>query len=179
MHSIYSGIRACTSKFFIKIRSDERISNIEPIIKSIEENPKCFVTTPVFFKPWAACPFHISDHLFGGDTEIFRGSYKFICDAYDGKIPFENWMVRKEQQYSETVHCRGFLRAIGAEHTKESVKENFRIVSYDQLGEYVISYGANGTRWSNCADEESLNPWHQPKGTWGPYESIYCIEDLF
>ena len=172
-HSIHNGLQVCTSKFFIKIRSDERFSNIEPMIKEIRENPKCFVTTSIFFKQWRAGKFHVSDHMFGGDTEIFRNGYKVICDGYDGNTPCEEWMRAAPQWYSEQVHCAGFLNSLGKELTKESVEESFRVVSIDQLGDYVVSYKGAGITWDNIS-----NPWNHQKGTLGPYDSIYSIEDL-
>ena len=169
-HSIYAGIRACTSELFVKIRSDEKFSDLEPMLSVIKDSPNKFTTSNIFFKPWSTHPFHVSDHIFGGSTEIFRKSFKYICDVYDGKLKYGDtcppWMILSEGQFAESVFAKSFLnvldKPIGNDCIR-SVLDNFRLVTADSLGDYFISYAGAKTYWTNT--DERVDNWSY-NGTW-------------
>ena len=160
MTSIHNGLKACDTKYIIKIRSDERYSNLQPMVDRIEEFPNAFVTTNIFFKPWRIHEFHISDHIFGGRTDLLLQTWELMLGMWEGNIPAEGWAIqgrdvdkpgRTHMNCPEQIQCKAFLRTIGSPFTKQAVIDNFQMLDVLSLGGYLIQYqqgrAGQGLRW--------------------------------
>lgn len=69
IYSTLMGLVKVKTKYCIKIRGDEYYSNIDYILKELNNNSKKLHTIPVFMRGWRVWPFHMSDHLTCGLTE--------------------------------------------------------------------------------------------------------------
>lgn len=79
-------LKICKTKYILRIRSDERFHNLQPIIDNIIKYPERYNCCNIFFiKPNASRNSwgHVSDHLFGGSTEVFLRGFRNSWDDLD------------------------------------------------------------------------------------------------
>lgn len=71
-----AGLRAATTEYVLKLRSDQYFGNLEPIMQRIQNNPEKYVSANLHFRPDSALKYHPSDKLFGGRTEKIRRTFE-------------------------------------------------------------------------------------------------------
>jgi hypothetical protein len=82
-YSVHLALQAVTTKFAIKIRSDEFYSDMSPILDALKNYPSRLITTDVFFRN-ARNPMHPSDHVVAGSTEFMLDTFrtaKLLCEG--------------------------------------------------------------------------------------------------
>lgn len=142
--STMKGLELVNTKYVIKLRGDEKYSNLESLLHILSLNDFKTYTVPVFFRKWNNYAFHISDHLIAGTTEnlklMFNESWKTITCSEKLK---KHTLFRNS---AETIICKSYLDAktgldLGVdEKSKELFKNYFDIIQLDKLSPYQVSF---------------------------------------
>jgi len=84
--SITNGLKNIDTPHVLKMRSDERYGNLDPIIERFNIDQSKIVCGNIFFKKWDIMNSHIGDHIYIGNTslllEAYINIYKF-CKIYN------------------------------------------------------------------------------------------------
>jgi hypothetical protein len=83
--SVHLALQAVTTRYSIKIRSDEFYSDLAPLIDAVTLNVDKLITTDVFFRN-PQMPLHPSDHVVAGNTQIMLDTFKtakLLCEKDD------------------------------------------------------------------------------------------------
>lgn len=119
-HSTLAGLQRATTRFVIKVRSDEAYSNLEPVLERLHREPQRIWSGSVFFRRDQQHKFHIGDHIIAGDRQIMTRGFKYAktaCIALP-TIPGANWQPLPEQ-----IITRALLVAKGEHPTNSCSKE--------------------------------------------------------
>lgn len=141
--STLNGLKLVQTKYCIKMRADEYVSNIEYILKCVVEQPDLLHTLPVFFRPYNSYKFHISDHLIAGTTE----NLKLMFEACHNKIVSKNWNENVFVNEPEIELTKTYLEQkemSSIEDNRYLMKKYFNILDIDKVKPYIIV--ANGMR---------------------------------
>ena len=85
----YEGLKYCSTKFVIKLRSDEYFENLETIIEEFKKDVGKMTTLNVFLKlNHKRYCYHISDHIIICNTLIFRNSLKLLFNDLNKKYTY-------------------------------------------------------------------------------------------
>lgn len=136
--STVNGLKHVDTEYVIKIRGDEFVSHLEYILECMEKEPDRIHTSPVFFKKWNRCSYHISDHLVAGRTENIRKMFEGAKEDYDmnlfDKVTFIPeqvitlaYLKRKEQVFD-----------FGNVDGPELMRKNFRILDLERMIPYKV-----------------------------------------
>jgi len=90
--STINGLAKINTKYVIKMRCDEYWSNINEIVKIIEDDDEKIICGSLFFRPVGMHPFHISDHILAGKLTniqlMFTSAYdNLLNNFWDFPIP--------------------------------------------------------------------------------------------
>ena len=174
--SVYYGLQKCKTKYVIKIRSDERFSDLEPLIEKFLEDDNKMVCGNIFFKRWGFRPYHIGDHLFVAKTETLKKAYERLYKIYNLRnvVPDSYEVQGGSPDYSaEQVLAHSFLRASNAPEflNKEEVcRKYFDVIDINLLGEYVVGWKHGSKIFGSGGD---LAPFVEKD-----WECIKTMEDL-
>lgn len=140
--STLHGLELVNTKYCIKMRADEYVSNIEYIYHSISNDNSKLYTLPIFFRPWNFIPYHISDHLIAGDTDNLR-------------LMFETALHRqKDHPEAEVIFTRGYLEKKIPDlyqkyEDKNMMKQYFHILNLELMQPYLLIANCFGLRFHN------------------------------
>lgn len=140
--STLNGLLQVKTKYCIKMRADEYVSNIEYIMESVERNTEMLHTLPVFFRPYHLYKFHCSDHLIAGTTENLLLMFQTCYD----KILLKNW---KSSDFTnpEMELTRTYLEQKEKTDISEKrhlMRQYFNILDINSVKPYIIV--ANGMK---------------------------------
>lgn len=169
--STLNGLKKVTTKYAIKLRSDEYYSDLSKFIKKIKDNPEKIVANNVFFREDSYEAFHPSDHVIGGTTENMLGMFNYafvMCQREFGKavltsdyfnIPRQEWkdhhtdvgeFVKRGEICPEVFLCFSYLLSKGVKldlsKSKEIMKKHFDVVPVADMGKCVCKAGINSSR---------------------------------
>ncbi len=85
IYTTYKALRIIQTKFTIKTRSDNKFTNLYPLINSVYNNNDKISCSNLHFKPTGYLPFHTSDNILGGKTDLILKTFeisKYRCE-YD------------------------------------------------------------------------------------------------
>jgi len=85
IYSTHKGMEQVTTKYAIKMRTDEYYSNLAPLIDVFLRDDEKFVSGNVFFKSVSVYPYHISDHLFVAKSSVLKKSFSLMVDQFNSK----------------------------------------------------------------------------------------------
>ena len=147
-YSTELGIRNVSKDYVVKIRNDEFYSNLEPFFETILRNPQKIVTSDVFFRRHDYFPFHPSDHLVGGRTEIMQKAFSFAREVTEDvevltKHPvLEFTKIPIEKITAEQIMCLSIISTIYTKYSLidpiEIMKGTFVIVQTERLGTFCV-----------------------------------------
>lgn len=146
IYSTLYGLEKVNTKYCIKMRADEYISNIDYIYKYILNNDNKLYTLPIWFRRWDHFAYHISDHLIAGSTDNLR-------------LMFKTALNRQKDHVAEVVLTRGYLEQkipdIYQKYEDKSVmKKYFDILNLEYLKPYLLIANCYGARfYSNFIPE--------------------------
>jgi hypothetical protein len=159
--SVNLGLNLSSSRYIIKMRSDEFYSNLTPFMESVKKYPNKITTNDVFFRN-SKIPFHPSDHLVGGTTEnmklVFQQA-KLMCEVPEVNhednffklakacILYKTHKIVVAEQYLGIACLKEILKTdeineIKQEDLNELMKKTFNIVPSERLGVYRIMYNS-------------------------------------
>ncbi len=81
------------TKYCIRTRGDEFYENLDNFIEKFFENKNKIVFGNIFSKRWVDRPLHVGDHIYIGETLIFKKVYKLLRDMYDKKTSLKEWAI--------------------------------------------------------------------------------------
>lgn len=133
-----------STKFTIKIRSDEIYSNYDYLAKLMVKQPEHLITGNQFIRPNWKYPYHISDHLIGGKTEnlliMFSNAKQLIESRKVHHLFFD-----KYRQVPEQVLTVSYLLGLNPYHkfspldTVRDMNSHFISIPPDKMGFYQLS----------------------------------------
>jgi hypothetical protein len=153
-YSTELGILNVSKDYVIKIRNDEFYSNLDPFFDTILRNPRKIVTNDVFFRRHNYFPFHPSDHLVGGRTEVMQKSFSFAREITEDVEILKKHPVLEftgiTPETAEQVLCFSIISTLYTKYAMidpiEIMKDTFMIVQTERLGTFCVK--------QNTANEE-------------------------
>lgn len=140
LQSTLKGLEHVTTEYVIKVRGDERYSNLETIYQLAVNNPRKVITTPVFFRRWDYSAYHISDHMLASDTESLRAMFRFGLENYNKRMYVT----------PEILLCRSFLESIyGSKYDRDEMKQHFLIADMETLKPYRVVANCFSKVWED------------------------------
>ncbi len=132
------GINASTTKYVIKMRSDEYYSNILPLLHTIKSMPEKIISNNVFARKIIHYPYHISDHVIGGTRENMLAMFETSLDFLKkGKL---NGICAEQHLTKCFIHTKGDNCDMkDSRHIKNLTKKHFHIISIKTLGDYEVN----------------------------------------
>jgi len=164
-----SGLRNVNTEYSIKVRSDEYRTDFSMFVDKIFKNPNKIITDNVFFRSKKYAKYCISDHCFGGKTEILLKSFENIkkkCE--DGTYFKENYFLEEilrptkywcgdkvysPEQIISTEIIQSFGDDIDPKNSKEQMMKYFDLIRIKDMGKFIISQNHIKT---NYITEESM-----------------------
>lgn len=108
--STYNGLKQCTKKYVLKMRTDEYYLGLKNIDDFVDDNKVNFIN--VFFRHFNQFPYHPSDHMFLAEKELLLKSFALLYDAcyYDFEM-FMNLTCQDPnvQLFAEQAICLSIL----------------------------------------------------------------------
>jgi len=162
-YSVHLALQAVTTKFAVKMRSDEFYSDLGPIIDALAEYPNRLITTEVFFRN-ARMPLHPSDHLMAGDTQIMLDTFrtakllcegvelpngaalkKYILDNSHGAVPNKDktWFAAEQFLGMGAVLSQVLSNKLQAIDGIKLMQELFYIVPTNKLGLFRVMFNSS------------------------------------
>lgn len=152
----YDGANEAKTDFVIKTRSDERYSDIGPIVRMMEAHPDKVITDNRSMR-YSHIPLMPSDHILGMRKQLCRDAFKILAARLENpKFSFDtkargSWHVfgRKvnppapgaefggdEVLYPEQMIALSIFEALGKDSSdiRKAMRETFEIVRIQDLG---------------------------------------------
>lgn len=157
-----SALRLVDTEYFIKVRSDEKYSNLQPIVDKVLSNVNKYVCNNIWFKKIDKEWLHPSDHLIAGKTLLFLNMFFDIIATCIRVGRVDN--VLNCHQYGfqnsywpylgvESVMFLSFLKSFYGQELekvvahynsngilKQLLEKHCDFVPIDQLGDYTWSF---------------------------------------
>jgi hypothetical protein len=150
--STHLGLEVSSTKYSIKLRSDEFYSDLNPFMKKIKENPDKIITNDVFFRKSSFKRFHPSDHLVGGKTQLMRKIFTKAKNYSENPKEIQNspWRRDDESITAENQLCFSIFDIKENPETEKSdyklMKDNIDIVLSQDLGFFRVAWNSNGSK---------------------------------
>lgn len=141
-----NGLSNVSTPYVIKLRGDERFSNLEYILDEIKTQPNKIHCSPIWFRHWSFMKYHSSDHIIAGKTELVdlmfsKAKYNFdnrILSYWEPEIMLtRSYLMEVEKYRFDTVDGRILMI------------ENFNILDIKNLEPYFIVANVFRKRWVN------------------------------
>ena len=135
--STIAGLNSISTKYTIKIRGDEKYSNLIEYIESLLlQDDKLIYITPVFFRKWDYHPYHISDHMIIGLTSnisnMFNSANSNYIDNYDYKGTVETLLGKSYIDFCENKILDFSI------YSAQYMKNYYSILNLEKLKPYKI-----------------------------------------
>lgn len=78
-NSTLQGLLKVQTKYVIKLRSDNFIGNLLPLMEAVLENPDKYVCTNIYFRPDIVQKFCPSDQIIAGRTDLLTKCFSLAC----------------------------------------------------------------------------------------------------
>jgi hypothetical protein len=178
------GLSAVRTPCFIKTRADEKYDNLKPLIDKIQNSNFKFVSNNIFYKGHVE-PLHPSDHLFGGNTFIFKRAFSLL----HGIIQHVHRPYLLGQDFGPELGPIGaevaiFLSFLASHNIAHSVNSNnihqmtldhTELVDIDELGPYIWSMSLNGKRMYHSTSDPLYEKYPSLKSKDEYYTTTYTI----
>ena len=133
IYSTLMGLIKVKTKYCIKMRGDEYYSNIDYILKELNNNSKKLHVVPVFMRKFDIWPFHMSDHLVCGLTENLL--LMFLSSAVNQKNDCPEAALTRS--YLEQKIPDLYWTKSGSDY-KNIIKKYYNILDLQKLQPYRI-----------------------------------------
>ena len=144
--STIAGLLNVETPYVIKLRGDERFSNLEYILDEVKTQPNKIHCSSIWFRHWSFMKYHISDHIIAGKTDLvklmfYQAKHNFdnsILNYWEPEIMLtRSYLMEKEKNRFDTVDGRILMI------------ENFNILDIKNLEPYFIVANIFRKRWVN------------------------------
>jgi hypothetical protein len=156
MVSTKNALDLVKTAYCLKVRSDQFLSDISPLIDSIVNHPDRLTTSNVFFRN--DTPFHASDLIIGTQTTYLKTSIENVLEIlYNNKrgVTGEGLGIQNlgSGLTSEQIITISYLRSKGVHpdlsRWKDQMKRAYNIVDVEQLGKFEINVNSLGKVFKN------------------------------
>jgi len=147
VHGILCGLRACETMFVLRVRNDEHISDVLPLLDELEKDPKRLVCSNIFWPQ--KFPKHVGDHIMAARTDLLTATYQSILnDMLDGHMPdsLEEEILRTFVYYSRLYSP--------PDEDRENLADRVAVVPIDRLSPHrIINHMGDGEvrTWTNAS----------------------------
>lgn len=137
---IYAGLQFCTAPYTIRVRNDEHVTDLAPLIEHFLKDTKRIVCANTFWPK--SHPSHIGDHLFVARTDLLLAAYASLCKAVAGGTPtYPNYPSPERRLFEEFAAAS--MRAVPSGRHEGVVEwagvvERAGVVDVRDLGDYSI-----------------------------------------
>lgn len=164
--STYYGLLLAKNNYIIKFRSDEYYTNLDPLIKKINNTDKNkIITSNIFFRKHNVYPMHISDHIICGTksnlTQIFLNCNQYCMDRSSWKYKNEKFInnIPRHELVAEQIITLCSIPVLinnttnnkfnysSKEECINYIKNYFDIIDIQKLGNFIVSYTLNNCRF--------------------------------
>ena len=153
IYSTYHGLLNCRTKYTIKLRSDEFVENLEPMISRFLEDTSKVVCSNIFYKDCNDYRLHFGDHMFIGRTNKLYKAYQtiynyYVYDILDSRLD----MDEREKNEAEIILTKSILLAYGMGITDENYRNLIKVVDINDMKPYLVRYCGMGLKWQDDYD---------------------------
>jgi hypothetical protein len=78
--TVFNGLMAINTPYFIKVRSDEYYSDLSKMVEKIRKYPNKYICNNIWFEKIPVSWMHPGDHIIGGSSSLFRKTFADILD---------------------------------------------------------------------------------------------------
>jgi hypothetical protein len=167
--STYNGLIHVDTEFCIKMRSDEKFTDLSVLLDKHKNNPDKIICSNIFFRKPRHYLYHISDHLICGRTDILLKSFenvKNICSANNVHNILTKFKIIHNiaRLVPEQIICLSILqnliqnRLIDLRDRNTCInlmKTYFDVIDVDSLGEIIISFKDFHRKGIRCTTSSS------------------------
>ena len=159
--SVDLALQYCYTEYAFKIRSDEFYSDLNPFYTAMLENSSKVVTSDIYFRQNYKYPFHPSDHMIGGKTEIMKNIFqeaKELCESFK-KLTGNEFIKNKSldpftltpEQMIGIASISSILNQDDIERMDniEIMKNTFHIIKASSLGTCIITSSSNKVTYTD------------------------------
>lgn len=171
VNSVLSGLKIANNDYVIKLRSDEKYSNLDALIEKLENSNK-IITSNIFFRKYRVYPWHISDHIIAGHKikllPIFQNCAEFCLNKRQWYLKNKNILNVNRHLVAEQIITLCSIPVLNnteqvvlwdnEDYCKSFMKNNFDIINVNELGEFIVSYTINGKRNYRNKIKDFINP---------------------
>ena len=142
--STLNALHQIQTKYVIKVRGDEKFSNLEYVLDEINNSPDKIHCSPIWFRHWSFMKYHISDHIMAGRTELLKLMFSEVKHNFDNKI-LKYWEpeIMLTRSYLMAVEPNRFDTVDG----RILMIEHFNILNLTNLQPYLIVANVFKKRW--------------------------------
>jgi hypothetical protein len=173
-----AGLQHISTKYVIKLRSDNWFEDLTPIFEGILYNETKMISSNLYFRPDTLYKYHFSDQYFGGNTEIILlmfkialyrirynsyflniGAYMYSKDPIlFPQILFDKYITplqtnKKLHVLPEQLLTTSYLFGKGIqclpENSNQTMINNFVIVPIETLGKIINKQGGDIVLYDN------------------------------
>lgn len=144
--STYYGLLNCKTKYVLKLRSDEFISNLQPMINSIKKNPNCLIMSNVITR--TDIKYHMGDHFFLCKTRTLLKAYKLIMDFHINGIEIDNFKSHAVI-VPEILLSNSIMKAMKLEVNIDNYKKSFIEININKMQPYIVRNNHENRMWEN------------------------------
>ena len=143
MYNIYRVMSDVNTEFCIKHRSDEYYVDMAEYIYLVKNSNK-LITNNLFFH---GTDYHISDHLFGANTIMFKKMINNLKDILENKkIIDAYYFLHTEKVFGLSYIIDRYTKNEINTNSKEIIINNFYVYACDRFTDYLITtMNAGGT----------------------------------
>jgi len=150
-----NGLKLVKTEYAIKVRCDEKYTDISKFIKVMKSAPEKITTSNFLFTSDDFSQFHISDHVIGGKTENLIGMFdntSMLCKHYTNKTDpitgsdlaidnYRNGKTKNDEISPESLLFLCFLAykeiEIDCSKSIEIMNDNCQLVELTDMGDFL------------------------------------------
>jgi hypothetical protein len=155
--STFNGIIRTDTKFCIKVRSDEKFTDLSTLVNKHQKNHEKIICSNIFFRKPLSYLYHISDHIICGQTNLLAKSLSSainLCQNQYSIMQILNKFSRlpvTTKLVPEQIICLCILQNMISTNATiinynnkslciELMKKYFDIINVDDLGDIIVSF---------------------------------------
>ena len=150
--SILNGLQSVKKTVnVVKIRTDEYYSNLDVIIRELNEDNQRYISSNTFAREFNDIPFHPSDHIIATKWEYMTSMCTGVVSYYRMNREITGKSVY-EYHPPEVVLARAFIHGVDTQDTLDQetlYNKYFKIIPVEELGEYIVKANSRKQTFTN------------------------------
>ena len=153
-----------STKYFIRTRGDEYFENLDLLIRNFNKNKSKVIFGNIFSKKWKDRPLHVGDHIYIGESSIFREVFSLLRNMYDKKIKLEDWAIQggldidpimkvNRNSEAEVILAKAILQVKNCPkelwYDKDNFLKYFDIFDVNQTKPFIASWQNGNKKYIN------------------------------